>query len=199
MNRQISAMLVFSLIAFLTGCAFTTDRIELQYPQQLGAKPLTGANTVSVATKVNDLRNDKSKVGSKKNGFGMETAPIITVEDVSVTFQKAIEQALRVRGFNVDPNTARVQIVADLTRFYNDHKPGFFAGDAVADLNMLVTVKSSKGDHLYTRQIIAEGREDNIQLATGNNAMLALNRALENGIRILFEDKAFIDSLLATP
>jgi uncharacterized lipoprotein len=35
-------------------------------------------------------------------------------------------------------------------------------------------------------------------LATGENARLALERALENGMKILFEDQAFIKVLLST-
>jgi len=31
---------------------------------------------------------------------------------------------------------------------------------------------------------------------TGENARLALNRALENGMKLLFEDRAFLDALL---
>jgi uncharacterized lipoprotein len=57
-------------------------------------------------------------------------------------------------------------------------------------------VKSSKGELLYTRQVIVQGVEQNVQLATGDNARLALNRALENGMRTLFEDQAFLAALV---
>ena len=146
---------------------------------------------------VSDQRQDKSKVSSKKNGFGMEMAPIIAIEDVAVTVRRAIEQELRTRGFQLGTDTALVQITADLTRFYNDHKTGFFAGDAVADINMSVTVKSKKGDLLYTRQIISQGIEPNTQLMSGENARLALNRALGNGMKSLFEDQKFLSALMA--
>jgi len=157
---------------------------------------MPGANKVSVAVQVADLRQDKGKVSSKKNGYGMEMAPIVATEDVAVTIRRAIEQELRARGFQLAAGTALVQIAVDLTRFYNDYKTGFFAGDAVADLNMSVTVKSSKGELLYTRQVIVQGVEQNVQLATGDNARLALNRALENGMKTLFEDQAFLAALV---
>jgi uncharacterized lipoprotein len=73
---------------------------------------------------------------------------------------------------------------------------GFFSGDAIADLNLSVTVKSQKGDLLYTRQVIAQGTEPNTQLMSGENARLALNRALESGIRSLFADQAFLSALV---
>lgn len=198
MNKGIIAIASCVALVTLSGCALTTDRIQLQYNQQQGVTQILGANSVTVSVKVADQRQDKSKVSSKKNGFGMELAPIVATEDVAVTVQRSIEQELRARGFQLGSDAALVQIAADLTRFYNDHKMGFFAGDAVADLNMSVTVKSKKGDLLYTRQVIAQGVEPNTQLMSGENAKLALNRALENGMKYLFEDQAFLSALVAS-
>lgn len=119
-------------------------------------------------------------------------------QDVAVTVRRAMEQELSSRGFQLSADAALVQITADLTRFYNDHKTGFFAGDAIADLNMSVIVKSKKGELLFTKQITAQGIEPNTQLMTGENARLALNRALENGMKSLFEDQAFLSALIAS-
>ena len=184
-------------VASLSGCALTTEQIELNYTPQAGVAKVAGAENVSVNVQVADQRLDKSKVSSKKNGFGMEMAPITAAEDVAVTVRKAIEKELQARGFQLGSDAALVKVAADVTRFYNDHKMGFFAGDAVADLNLSVTVKSQKGALLYSKQIIAQGMEKNTQLATGNNARLALDRALENGMKMLFEDPAFVSALLA--
>lgn len=198
MNNRILVIASCVVVASLSGCALTTDRIELQYSQQQGVSQISGANNVSINVQVADQRQDKSKVSSKKNGFGMEMAPILASEDVAVTVRRAIEQELRARGFQLGSDAALIQIVGDLTRFYNDHKTGFFAGDAVADLNMSVAVKSKKGDLLYTRQVIAQGIEPNTQLMTGENARLALNRALQNGMKSLFEDQAFLSALVGS-
>ena len=198
MNTRIIAIASCVALVALSGCALTTDRIELQYNQQQGTSQIPGANNVSVSVQVADQRQDKSKVSSKKNGFGMEMAPILATQDVAITVRRAIEHELRARGFQLGSDTALVQIAADLARFYNDHKTGFFAGDAVADLNMSVTVRSKNGDLLYSRQVAAQGVEPNIQLMTGENARLALNRALENGMKSLFEDQAFLSALMAS-
>ena len=184
-------------MASLSGCALTTEQIELNYTPQAGVSKVAGAENVSVNVQVADLRLDRSKVSSKKNGFGMEMAPITATEDVAVTIRKAIETELKARGFQLGSDAALVKVAADVTRFYNDHKMGFFAGDAVADLNMSVTVKSKSGQLLFLKQIIAQGKEANTQLATGNNARLALDRALENGMKMLFEDQTFLSALLA--
>ncbi len=181
----------------LTGCALTTDRIELKYPPQSNVAPVAGANAVRVQVQVSDQRADKAKVGSKKNGFGMEMAPILATEDVGVTVKRAIEQELQARGFQLGAKDSLVNVGAEVVRFYNDHKNGFFAGDAVAEINLAVRVTSPSGAVLYTRNVAAQGLEPNIQLASGDNAKLALDRALVNGMRALFEDQAFIEALLS--
>ncbi len=184
--------------ASLSGCALTTEQIAIGYTQQQGVNKIRGADKVSVNVVVVDQRSDKSKVGSKKNGYGMEMAPIVVSEDVATTIRNAIEQELIARGFQLDKNMALVKIAADVTRYYNDHKMGFFSGDAIADLHLSVTVVSKSGSQLYSKPIVAQGTEPNTQLATGNNARLALGRALENGVKILFDDPAFNAALVAS-
>ena len=186
------------VVACLTGCAFTTEQIDVQYNQQPGVSAVDGASKVMVGVQIVDQRPDKTKVSSKKNGYGMETAPIVTTEEVTVTIRRAVEEELRARGFQITAEAASVQITADLTRFYNEYKMGFWSVDAIADLNLLVTVKGKDGAVLYTRQIVARGEELANQVMGGENARLALNKALENGMQLLFGDQAFIASLVAS-
>ncbi len=186
---------VLGAVVLISGCALTTDRIDLTYTPQLVAPAVPGAGEITVAVQVVDDRQDKTKVSSKKNGYGMEMAPIIANEDVSITIRKAIETELDHRGFKLSAAPAIVQVVADLTRFYNDHKTGFFSGDAVADLTMSVNVESKDGSVLYSRQIVAQGIEPNTQLATGNNARIALEKALQDSMAKLFGDNEFIAAL----
>lgn len=178
------------------GCALTTDRISLEYHPMTGVQALPSAEGVTVLVSVNDLRTDKTRVSCKKNGFGMEMAPIVAEEDPALTIKRALESELKARGFRIDTQ-ALVLIHSDLTRFWNDHKTGFFAGDSVADLNMTVVVKNKAGDRiLFTKQINAQGLESNIQIQGGNNAKLALDKALSNGMRQLFEDPGFMEAIL---
>lgn len=178
------------------GCALTTDRIALEYQPMAGVQSLKEAEGITVLVSVNDLRSDKTRVSCKKNGFGMEMAPIIAEEDPAITIKRALETEFKARGFKIG-SEALVLINSDITRFWNDHKTGFFAGDSIADLNMTVLVKSkSGGKTLFTKQINVQGVESNIQIQGGNNAKIALDKALMNGIRQLFEDGGFLDSII---
>ena len=178
------------------GCALTTANIDIQYVPQAGVAMIEESKSVVVNVQVNDNRMEKVKVSSKKNGFGMEMAQIIPVNDVTVTFKKAIEYELKSRGFSLSQNDALVSIDADLTKYYSDFKMGVFAGDAIAELNMGVTIKNKKGDLVFSRQFVAQGIEPNIQIAGGENARLALEKALAEGMQKLFADQSFISALL---
>lgn len=197
MNRNIFTLFCCVAVVGLSGCALTTEQIAINYNKQSAVTKVVGADNVLVNVQVADQRLDKSKVSNKKNGYGMEMAPITASEDIAVTIRKAMEQELQSRGFSVGTDMAQVKITADVTRFHNDFKMGFFAGDAVADLNMAVMVKAKNGSQPYTKHIVAQGMEPNTQLATGNNASIALGRALENAMKILFEDQSFLSALIS--
>jgi len=187
---------IFICLGYLSGCAVTTEQVTLSYQPQNNIAAIAGADTIGVNVTVKDERQDMSRVSRKKNGFGMEMASITTTEDVAVTVRKALEDELRQRGFLIGSSQAIVSVETELTRFYNDFKLGIFAGDAVADLNMLVKVHDKDGKLLYSRQLMAQGLEKNIQLMTGDNARLALNDALKNGMLELFGDEQFVSTLL---
>lgn len=179
----------------LWGCAITTDTIAVNYQPQSGVTALRGANAVVVDVKVKDNRLIQDKVSCKKNGFGMEMARIVTAEDVGVTFKKAMEYELKARGFSLGPD-AVVSIDAELTKFYSDFKMGFVSVDALAECSLGVTVKGKKGNLLFARQYTAEGAERNGMIAGGENARLALEQALSQGMQKLFADPAFTTALL---
>jgi uncharacterized lipoprotein len=106
-----------------------------------------------------------------------------------------LTQEISARGFKSGKSPTDVKISAVVNRFYNDHKIGFFSGDAVADFGMSIKVLESSGKTLFSREIVSQGIEPSTQLATGNNAKLALDRALASGIKTLFDDPSFIAAL----
>ena len=91
------------LVIGLSGCALTTDRIDIAYRPADSAVRLAEAQGVKVMVQVRDQRIEKTKVSSKKNGFGMELAPIVATQEVAGIVKKAIESELQVRGFQVVP------------------------------------------------------------------------------------------------
>ena len=181
--------------ALVSGCALTKDQVALSYSAQTNVSKVGEAGKIFVTVKVNDERTDKSAVGAKINGLGMEMAPIVASGDVAALVQSAIETELTDRGFELTV-TNGVNIVADLSAFRNQFKVGFWSGDALAEVIMDVTVKNQSGQIVYAKLVAGQGKNANIQLASGSNAKFALDAALKDAMDKMFGDKAFIDALL---
>jgi uncharacterized lipoprotein YajG len=184
----------FLAMCLLSGCALTQASVSLSYVPQTDVSKVAGADKVSVAVEVSDARTIKDKVGAKINSYGMEMAAIIAQEDVPETVKKAIEVELENRGFQVAAGD--MTVAAELSKFYNDFKIGFWAGDAMAEVTLNIEVKNASGGIVFSNLITGEGTNPNIQVASGSNAKVALDAALNDAIAKLFQEPAFIDSLV---
>jgi uncharacterized lipoprotein YajG len=181
-------------IASLNGCAISKDYISINYVAQTNVVQVTGADRVSVRVEVSDVRAIHDRVGNKKNGYGIEMAPIIATNDVVAAVQKTIQTELSNRGFRLADGD--VTVLVELSKFYNEFKEGFWSGDAAAELTMSAQIKKSDGNIIYSKLVNGEGEKLKIQLASGANAKVALEGGLANAMVRLFGDPLFVDALL---
>lgn len=183
----------FALLAavalLVSGCALTTDEVEVPY-QQLGAvSPVADAPASSVTVTAQDARsNHRDRVSTKKNGYGMEMAPIVATNDIPHTVAGAVEQTLRAEGYRIEPGHAAMTV--DVLNFYSDFKIGVFSGDAVADVELMVTVRDSAKAIVFTRTYDGGGKEADIMIANGSNARAALIKAFQNCVNNMAGDQA---------
>lgn len=192
-TRILSRSLGFLLLAqVVTGCAFTKDKIGLSYAIRGSRDKVAGAADIKVDVKLKDQREVRDMVGRKINGWGSETAAIISTNDVVELFQNAIGSELEMRGF---ARGQGVLVSGDLSKFYNRFKTGFWAGDSIAEVVMNIQVKSGDGALLFNKNIVAEGLEPNIQVAAGHNAKASLEQALAKAIEQLFQDPGFVPAI----
>ena len=188
-----SWLIIFFFLLLIHGCALTTDHITIIYEPQGGVAKLAGAENVTVSVDIFDIRSDKTRVSSKKNAYGMEMAAIIAENNVPQTLSNAIQTELVNRGFVIGNGPAR--LLVDLQKYYNDFKTGFWSGTAVAELLMSVQVKDPDANIVFAKLVTGDGSLPGIQLASGENAKVALESALSDGIAKLFNDKSYIDAL----
>lgn len=193
MNR--STLIVFCAVALLSGCAMTVDKIDVPYQGRGNITVVEGAQNIVVEVKEFDKRTVfKDRVGAKKNGYGMEMASIEAVNDVAKTFAQAVAFEFEQLGFKIGQGGKLVKV--ELIRFYNDFKMGFFAGDAVADGLINVHVVDKSGVNLFTRSYEGGGMEQNIQLASGENARAALMKAMTDIVGKVAQDKELHQALM---
>lgn len=174
-------------LLLLGACAFTEETIPVDYKAPANMELAAGASGVTVAVESKDGRvSNKDRVSSKKNGYGIETAPIKAGNDVVGLTQQAVEHELESLGFKVGPGGLKAEV--ELQTFYNDFKNGFFSGDAIAEVAFNLTVTRADGSFVYSRSYKGIGMNKNIQMATGSNAKLALEEALTNAMQQFIED-----------
>jgi uncharacterized lipoprotein len=181
-------------IALLNGCALSKDYIPIHYTPQANAPRVAGADHVSVKVEIVDVRSIHDRVGNKENGYGTSMAAIIATNDVVAVVQHAIETELSNRGFKLADGD--VTVLVELSKFYNEFKPGMWSGDAVAELTMSAQIKKPDGNIIYSKLVTGEGEKEKIQLASGKNAEAALEAALQNTMVRLFADPLFTDGLV---
>ncbi len=174
------------IAAALSSCALTKDTVSLSYTPQAGAPLVPGASGTSVKVSVNDDRADQSKISTKKNGFGMEMAPIVSAKPVAEFFKSAIEAELKNRGFQLGQGKT---LSVDVDRFYNDFKVGMWSGGGVGELEMHVSVGSY-------RRPIKTAYQHTVMMAGGENVKQSLEGAMQEALQKLFADRAFIAALL---
>jgi uncharacterized lipoprotein len=192
----VRAIFVLIFTAFLcSGCALTTATIEVPYQSLTPAAAVPGANGVTVSVSTTDGRTtNRDRVGSKKNGYGMDMAAIVASNNIPDTVGDAFKQELTARGFKIGPNGVSLQI--ELVQFYNDFKIGFFAGDAVANVAFNVEILTPGGTIEFSKYYQGTGDNPNIQIAGGDNAQIALIKAFQDAVASAVQDPAFIQALI---
>jgi uncharacterized lipoprotein len=186
----------FFAVTLLSGCASTKGYVSLSYVPQANVVKINGADVVTVHVDVTDLRSMKDKVGAKRSNLapGMDMAAIIATEDVADTLKRAIEVELANRGFRI--GGGGMAVAAELSKFYNDFKTGFWSGSAVAEVIMNVQVTKADGSIGFSRLVTGAGGRENLQLGSASNAKVALDAALKDALGKLFGNTAFVEALL---
>jgi len=203
LTRTTKDYLMFRILACLlsaialSGCALISDTVDIQYHSTTATAPLLGAGQVRVEVAVNDGRTGRpDQIGVKKNGYGMEMAPILASRPVPDLVRDALVLELRKEGFDIGPGG--MIVVVDVTKFSNDFKMGFFSGDAASEAILGVQVRNPAGRIVYSRTIAGDNSTGGVFIAGGDNAKASLERSLSNAIAKLMADPAFSRAILDT-
>jgi uncharacterized lipoprotein len=178
------------------GCAFTTDTIDVPYQPLAAAAPIAGAPGIAVTVTGTDGRTtDSDRVGTKKNGYGQECAPILSSNDIPTTVAGAFSQELSERGFKIGPGGVTLKI--EVVQFYNDFKTGFFAAHAVSNVAFNTEIVAPDGAIAFSKYYQGTGDNPNVQLMGGSEARAALIKAFQSAVASAVNDPDFIHGLIA--
>ena len=177
---------VLVLAVMVTGCAFSEDIIEIGYKPAAQATPREDAKILSVRVEPQDRRTDqRDRVSVKKNGYGMELAPIRSSRPVPEVVKRALEQELTAQGYPVQSNGRPIRV--SVIRMYSDYRLSFFSADAQADIILHVEVPGGG----FSRTYPVQHTEPNFVIVTGEGAQKALEAALSAVVAAIMADGDF--------
>jgi uncharacterized lipoprotein YajG len=202
MRRHRISPLAASLLAGIlaSGCAFTTARLALDYQPTPGKKsPLSTIPPRVVALTVNDERpaDERDRVGDKKNGLGMVTAPVQSTKDVSAVIFDALKLEFENNGHTVksQPNQTDVIVTTSVKRYWGNTSMRLFDIQMTGIINAEVVVTSVQNrSAAVSRPLTTTFREG--AMMGGDGAFdSVLNKTLAEFVRNFSREPALLDAL----
>jgi uncharacterized lipoprotein YajG len=176
------------------GCGLVTDYMVITYYPQDNVARFEEAGNIEVKVKVNDLRSEARNLRSENEVGTKPAALIIAKNDLRELTAHAIETELMNRGFKLGDG---VLVGVDLVKFYAYFwSQAWERTECVAELILHIDVKKSDGTIKYSKKIRGTGFNPNLYILGGENARIALDAALKDGISRLVNDPEFIVALI---
>ena len=180
-------------VVLIQGCAFTTARLNVAARPNADFKgPLSQVPPTKFDVQaLTDARSDKARIGWKKNGYGSNTADILSTRPVSDVVTDAIRAGLQQNGHTA-AMPGDIVISGSVTRFWFEVKPNFFTieftGNVECDLQFVRTgttqeVYKSRYSGTYTRK-------------TGGGLEATWTEVMDASVEKLVEDIVFDANLI---
>jgi uncharacterized lipoprotein YajG len=195
MRGVLRAAVAVIAAGLLSACALSEDKVPVDYIPNTGVMPVGGAEAVSLTVTGLDRRAQyMDRIGTKKNGYGMEMARIVATNDVVEVVRGGVERELKAQGYAIGPSGLSVTV--ELQNFYNNFRIGLVQGSAVADVALAIKVRNAAGSLVYSQLYDATFSID-VMMASGTNAKESLQKALTLATKKIVEDRALQDALLS--
>jgi uncharacterized lipoprotein YajG len=184
------------LATVIIACADKPLPVAFTYIPDRTVQPTSGAESVYIDVAVNDVRRVKDTLG--ETTLGIHTAQLVTQDDLSEVIKSGVESELINRGFELGSGNAL--IVIDLEEIAVRNNTSAFSGDNDARAVALLKgeVKRKTGAVLYSKEI--SGRIPLVikDVSASAASQQALDYALNEAVRNLVADPAFMQAVLST-
>lgn len=181
------------LVVLIQGCAFTTARLDVAARPNTNFKgPLSQLATTKFDIQpLTDERSDKARIGWKKNGYGKNTADILSTRPVTEIVAAGIRAGLQQNGHTV-ALPADIAISGSVTRFWFEVKPNFFTieftGNVECDLQF---VKAGTTQEVYKSRYSGTYTKK-----TGGGLEATWTEVMDASVEKLVEDIVFDANLI---
>lgn len=182
------------LVLFTSGCAFTQANLNVKYDSQNARSgPLSSIKPVVVDIQdFTDTRAEKYKIGHKRNGFGQQTADIVTEKPVPAIVKEAIAAEFSKNGHLVVDKDNTFAISGEITSFWFDTQANFWTIEFMGTVGIDLSVKAKgTGAVLYKQSYQGHYNEKSMGGLDGTWERV-MNMALERMVRDVSTDNKLI-------
>lgn len=195
---RVASLLVVSMV--LGACAFTTARVDLDYSPAADSKtPLSALPAQRIALRVDDQRPiaERDRIGMKKNGYGMETAPVVSTREVTSVLRDAIQRELQRGGHTVleSAGDADLVLTATLKRYYADLRIRFFDVEMSGFIDTDLVVSDPEDETKRVSVPLNASYREGKQIALDSAFGAVLNRTLAEYMRSFSRETALLEAL----
>ncbi len=169
MLRRFFFVIVASI--FFPACAFVDNEVQLEYQNVPGIAVGALKQGTIYLSLFEDRRIDKTKIGVIRNGYGMETAKVLTKDDPAIWVSNTLKGNLERIGYKVDtvekgfsPGQGQFYLSGNITKVYSDPKVGFFVITVHGDVEALL---QAEYNGRKTQEMIAGHTEETSMVTTG--------------------------------
>jgi uncharacterized lipoprotein YajG len=137
-------LILAAAVLVMQGCAFTKATLDVKPTAAQVAGPLGDVQSIAFQKpQLLDSRLDKARIGWKKNGFGQNTADIVTKQPVEQIVESAVAKALTDTRHSVG-DTGAVEVVGTIDRFWFDVDTNFWTVKFIGDVQCTVDFVDSQ-------------------------------------------------------
>jgi hypothetical protein len=218
-----NALCIIILGLSVISCAFGTDRVKLHDPltyarEQKGmtstaiaapmdSKPAQGDLIQMALERVRDNRSDISRIGAKKNAYGMHTGNIDVEEGVVFLdlFTKNLIKCFESAGYKVIPTKeyetispvdrekVKAHIETEVRNFWVEFMPGLFVVDAVSNVIFEVRLHDpTTNREIWSETFRGKGKVSGVAVTRGmfeESINIAYSEAMRQFRSTLAEEK----------
>jgi Uncharacterized lipoprotein len=144
----VSAMASFALLT--TGCAFIPVTVEPPAASEsIRPSSIGRGREIVLAMPLEDARMDRSRCGTQKDAYNLETADVVCKLPPAYWLAQALSQGLQASGYVVTtaPSDApsSVRVSGQVLQFFVEPKVGFFTFSPEADISVRLTMSTPSG------------------------------------------------------
>jgi hypothetical protein len=144
--------LIIVLALAIQACAFTDAKLKVDHSASADiVGPLSELEAIAFSQpELEDGRQDRLRIGWKKNGYGQNTADIFTEKEVTAIVENAVAEAVKDNGHQVSQEGAQVKVSGVVDRFWFEMDTNFWTVEFIGDVRATLDFTDAEtGESIY--------------------------------------------------